>query len=62
MLVVSSKTAVGWNKRTKFYHRIKYSQYIVVAFCESGTLLDNAGTPEESEREPCKKCFRAGSQ
>ena len=56
MLAVSN--VVGWNAKTRKYHRIKYNPYIVVAKCESGTLITTAGSPEESKREPCKKCFR----
>jgi hypothetical protein len=57
VIVVPVETGVGWNPRTKLYHRIKHNRYINIALCDPGTLIDHAGTPEQSERQPCKKCF-----
>lgn len=50
---------MGYNKRTKFYHRIKWNGGFYAAFCEPGTRITNFETVEQvnDRLPPCKRCF-----
>lgn len=53
---------MGYNRRTKFFHRIKFNGGFYTAFCETGTRIDHFEELEEAKmsRLPCKKCFPKG--
>lgn len=53
---------MGYNRRTKFYHRIKWGGGFYTAHCEPGTHIDNFETVEQVKVKllPCKKCFPQG--
>lgn len=54
---------IGYNDRTKYYHRIRFGGGFYTAHCEPGTRITRFAEPEEAEsmiRRPCKKCFPKG--
>lgn len=53
---------MGYNPRTKYYHRIKFNGGFYAANCETGTRITHFEEVEElrGRREPCKKCFPKG--
>lgn len=53
---------MGYNPRTKFYHRIKWNGGFYTAFCETGTRITVFAEVEQvrGRLEPCKRCFPHG--